>query len=69
MRWMASIFSWLASIPQSETMKPRSLPLGTPKTHFSGFNLIWNLQRLENVSSRSAMKSSDFFVFITMSST
>jgi hypothetical protein len=30
MCWMVSIFSWLALIPQSDTMKPRSFPLGTP---------------------------------------
>jgi hypothetical protein len=42
-------------------MKPRSFPLGTPKTHFSGFNLIRNLRRLANVSSRSVMKSLNFF--------
>ena len=30
---MAEIFSGLASMPRSETMKPSSMPLGTPKTH------------------------------------
>ena len=29
---MAEIFSGLASMPRSETMKPSSIPLGTPKT-------------------------------------
>ena len=37
---MAEIFSGLASMPRSETMKPSSMPLGTPKTHFSGLSLM-----------------------------
>jgi hypothetical protein len=28
----------LASMPRWETMYPSSMPRGTPKTHFSGFN-------------------------------
>jgi hypothetical protein len=32
---MAAIFSGLASMPRSETMNPKSMPRGTPKTHFS----------------------------------
>ena len=36
---MAEIFSELASMPRSEMIKPSSIPLGTPKTHFSGFKL------------------------------
>jgi hypothetical protein len=35
---MAAIFSELASMPRSETMNPRSMPRGTPKTHFSGLS-------------------------------
>jgi hypothetical protein len=35
--WMVSTFVGFASMPQWLTMKPRSLPEGTPKTHFSGF--------------------------------
>jgi hypothetical protein len=35
---MAAIFSGLASMPRSETMNPRSMPRGTPKTHFSGLS-------------------------------
>jgi hypothetical protein len=54
-------FSRLTLIPRSDTMKPRSFPLGNPKMHFSGFNLIRNLWRLANVSSRSVMRSSDFW--------
>jgi hypothetical protein len=37
---MAAIFSGLASMPRSETMNPRSMPWGTPKTHFSGLRLL-----------------------------
>ena len=36
---MAKIFSGLASMPCSDMMKPSSMPLGTPKTHFSGVEL------------------------------
>jgi hypothetical protein len=36
---MDAIFSGLASMPRSETMNPRSMPRGTPKTHFSGVEL------------------------------
>jgi len=37
---MAETFSGLALIPHSDTMNPRSMPRGTPKTHFSGLSLI-----------------------------
>ena len=33
---MAEIFSGLASMPRSETMKPSSMPLGTPKNALLG---------------------------------
>lgn len=33
---MAKTFSRLASISRSDTMNPRSVPRGTPKTHFLG---------------------------------
>jgi hypothetical protein len=36
---MAVIFSGLASMPRSETMNPKSMPQGTPKTHFSRLSL------------------------------
>ena len=39
-RSRAHIFAGLASIPRLDTMKPRSLPAGTLKTHFSGLSLI-----------------------------
>jgi hypothetical protein len=35
----AAIFSGLASMPRSETMNPKSMPRGTPKTHFFGIEL------------------------------
>jgi hypothetical protein len=35
---MAAIFSGLALMPCSETMNPRSMPRGTPKTHFLGLS-------------------------------
>ena len=37
---MAEIFSGLASMPRSKTIKPSSIPLGIPKTHFLGLSLI-----------------------------
>ena len=37
---MAKIFFELVSMPGSEMMKPSSIPLGTPKTHFSGLSLM-----------------------------
>src|SRR3954470_12278713 len=42
---MALILSGLASIPLCDTKNPRSLPEGTPKTHFSGFSLSCILRR------------------------
>ena len=50
---MASIFSEFASIPLSVIMQPNSLPLRTPKTHFSGFSLRPWRRRFANVSRRS----------------
>jgi hypothetical protein len=29
----------LASMPRLETMNPKNMPWGTPKTHFSGLSL------------------------------
>jgi hypothetical protein len=37
-RSRAATFSGLASMPRWETMYSKSMPRGTPKTHFSGFN-------------------------------
>jgi hypothetical protein len=36
--WMASTLAGFVSMPRWLTMKPRSLPDGTPKTHFSGLS-------------------------------
>jgi hypothetical protein len=35
---IASTFAGLASMPQCPTMKPRSNPEGTPKTHLVGLS-------------------------------
>ena len=66
---IALIFSGLASIPQCDTKKPRSLPEGTPKTHFSGLSLIWIRRKLLKVSRRSARRVPCSLDFTTMSST
>ena len=47
---IASIFSGFASMPLSVIMQPNSLPLRTPKTHFSGFSLRPWRRRFANVS-------------------
>ena len=36
---MAAILSWLASMPRSDTMDPRSLPFGTTNVNFFGIFL------------------------------
>jgi hypothetical protein len=66
---MAAIFSGLASMPRSETMNPRSMPRGTPKTHFLGLSFTPFAFRHLNVISRSEMRSDAFLVLTTMSST
>jgi hypothetical protein len=38
MSMIAEIFSGFASMARSDMTKPRSMPLGTPKTHFLGFS-------------------------------
>jgi hypothetical protein len=38
---MASTLVGFSSMPRWLTMKPRSLPEGTPKTHFSGLSFQW----------------------------
>ena len=53
---MAVILSGFASMPRSDTMYPSSFPFGTPKTHFSGFNLALNLQRFANVAAKFAIR-------------
>jgi hypothetical protein len=48
---IASTFAGFASMPRCPTMKPRSNPERTPKTHL----FYWNFRRLAKVSVRSAM--------------
>ena len=50
-------FLGLASMPCSDIMYPSSFPFGTPKTHFSGFSLMLNLQRFVNVAAKFAIRS------------
>jgi hypothetical protein len=66
---MAAIFSGLASMPRSETMNPRSMPRGTPKTHFSRLSFTPFTLRHLKVVSRSERRSEAFLVLTTMSST
>jgi hypothetical protein len=66
---MAAIFSGLASMPRSETMIPRSMPRGTPKTHFLGLSFTPFVLRHLNVTSRSERRSDAFLVLTMMSST
>ena len=53
---MAEIFYGLALMPCSEMMKPSSMPLGTPKTHFLGLSLILFAQSFAKVCSRLATR-------------
>src|SRR3954470_15717632 len=66
---MALIFSGLTSIPCWETMKPNSLPAGTPKTHFLGLGIMLYFRRLSKVSFNLEIKSFDFLDITTISST
>ena len=66
---MASTFSGLGSMPHWETMKLKSIPRGTPKTHFSGLSFTPLALRQSNAILRSATRSSAFLDFTTMSST
>src|SRR6266540_2180615 len=66
---MSLSFSGLTSMPRYDTMKPRSFPDGTPKTHFSGFNFHLKRFKLVNVSDRSDTRSSLTRDLMTMSST
>jgi hypothetical protein len=38
---IVEIFSGLASMLRSKTIKPSSIPFGIPKTHFLGLNLMF----------------------------
>ena len=65
----ARILAGFASIPLLETMKPKSFPVGTPKTHFSGLSLMSYAQRLSNVTLKSSTRVSTCLVLTTTSST
>ena len=54
-RLIASIFLGFASMPLLVIMQPNSLPLRTPKIHFSGFSFSPCRGRFANVSRRSCM--------------
>jgi hypothetical protein len=55
-------------MPRWETMYPKSMPRGTPKTHFLGFNFTPLARRQPNAMRRSLTRSSAFLVFTTISS-
>jgi hypothetical protein len=66
---MAEILSGFNLMPHLVMMYPRSLPRGTQKVHFSGFNLMLRRLRLVKVSSWSAMRLQLCHIFMMMSST
>jgi hypothetical protein len=66
---MAVIFIGLALMPRLLTMNLSNFPEGTPKMHLVGLSFHRNLRKLLNVSSKSAIKSLDSLVLMTMSST
>jgi hypothetical protein len=57
MSMMVEIFSGFASMPRSDTTKPRSMPLETPKTHFSGFSFTLCCRNFAKTSVRSGLGS------------
>ena len=65
----ALTFSGLASMPQWDTRKPKSLPEGTPNTHFYGLSRRSTALRLVKVSSKSCIKVLASRDFTIMSST
>jgi hypothetical protein len=66
---MDDILSGLASMPRSDTTKPRSMPLGTPKTHFSGFSFTPCCRSFAKTSVRSGTRFPVFLDLTTISST
>ena len=68
-RVIAKTLSGLGSMPRWETMKPKSMPRGTPNTHFLGLSFTPLARRQSNVILRSATRSSAFLDFTMMSST
>jgi hypothetical protein len=69
MSMMAEIFLGLASMLHAKTTKPRSMPLGTPKTHFSGFSFIPCCHGFAKTSVRLGTRSPVFLDLMMMSST
>src|SRR3954470_14989601 len=65
---MALILSGLASIPRWDTKNPRSLPEGTPNTHFSGLSLRLILRKFAKVSSKSWTRVALSLLLTTISS-
>jgi hypothetical protein len=52
---MALILSGLALIPFTDTKQPRTLPLRTPNTHFSGLSFNCALYILAKVFAKSCI--------------
>jgi hypothetical protein len=52
---IAFILSGLASIPFNDTKQPKTLPLCTPNTHFSGLSFSYALRMLVKVSAKSCI--------------
>ena len=65
----ANTRSVTASMLRWETMYPKSMPRGMPKTHFSGLSLILFARRQPKAISRSWIRSPYLFDLTTMSST
>ena len=65
---MAKTFSVLGSMPHWETMKPKSMPRGTPNVHFSGLSFTPLALKQSNAILRLATRSSAFLDFTTTSS-
>jgi hypothetical protein len=68
MSMMTEIFSG-ASMPHSDMTKPRSMPLGTPKMHFSGFSFTLCCRSFAKTSVRSGTRSPVFLNLTAMLST
>jgi hypothetical protein len=66
---IAFILSRFASIPLTETKQPKTSPLLTPNTHFSGLSFSCAFRMLAKVSAKSYSWVSLFLLATTMSST
>jgi hypothetical protein len=62
------LFSGLASIPWHETRKPRSLPVVSLNTHFSGFSLVQVMHNLSKTRARLSSRDAVDLTLTTMSS-